>query len=174
MAPKGKVSKKPAAANGGVEFFIESYLACCSTPLSLPYPDKGGRRADLVGACGSWVRASRHDEEWIHFAPGESRAGFLAIHEANRQDRPDVWDLPNEKAASWAKQMTARLQHLLRHCKQAEGAMPKWLQHALDGTSITAKIEPAQAVASEADITEADVAAALQEDEDAATDPEGG
>ena len=180
MAPKAKVCKKPAAAsNGDVEHFIESYLGCCSTPLSLPYPDKGGRRADLIPNCGEWVRASRDDEGWIHFAKGTMNAGFRAIHEANRQDSPNTWDLTNEKAASWSKQMTSRLQHLLRHCKQAEGAMPKWLQHALDGTSPAAKIEAAPeieadeaaAVASLADVTDADFTAALQEDVD---DAEGG
>ena len=176
MAPKGKVCKKPAAATTEAENFVESYVGVCTTPLSLPYPDKGGRRADLIPQCGAWVRASRFDEEWTHYAKATSRAGFLAIHECNRQEKPDTWDLTNEKAQSWAKQMTARLQHLLRHCKQAEGAMPKWLKDALDGTSSTAKAEKVE----EADaflageITMADVEAALQEGADSAADAEGG
>ena len=151
MPVRTKLAKKPAAADDScsVEKFKLQYLLCCPTAVSLPYPEKGGRRSDLILTCSAWVRASREDNNWLRFSPATVKAGFLSIHETNRQEAPGVWDIKNEQALSWAGQMQKRLQLLIRHCKQAESVMPKWLRDSLDGTgkAIKPKTEPAEAAA---------------------------
>ena len=137
--------KKPAAKkrtsgmrqqldSGG---FRNKYLGLVKQPTSLPYPQAGGRRADLALECGEWIRTSLVDGEPVAFATNVMKAGFLAIHATKKQELGEkAWGLLDSQASSWADQMANRLRNLLRHVSQAlisKDGPPQWLQIIMAG-----------------------------------------
>ena len=68
----------------------------------------------------------------VTFPKPTMHLGFLAIHATKIAEMGTDWKLTNDAARSWSKQMTERLQNLLRHCSQAWKDMPDWLQQCLN------------------------------------------
>ena len=186
-AAKKKTSRMRQQLDSGG--FRNKYLGLVKQPTSLPYPQAGGRRADLALECGEWVRTSIVDGEPVAFTTNVMKAGVLAIHATKKQELGEkAWGLPDSQASSWADQMANRLRNLLRHVSQAliskDGA-PQWLKIIIAGpVKAELKAEPTELVTSVTQETQLDSeeeeekeeggeeeeAAAASEDEQVAVD----
>ena len=141
-----EASKKPAGVacrtwnRADCTELKDLYYDLVTEEACLPYPMEGGRRPDLAMSSAKWVRYS-----CVHPTPDDiaiktfkkdvALGGFLAIHAQKRIDSSETktWTLEDKFAISWATEMTARLQNLLRHCSQAYLATPRppWINLVL-------------------------------------------
>ena len=131
----GKSPKKRPRTELSPEAFKSRFMSICTQPSCLPYPEKGGRRPDLAISCKGWVRASFIDGKMQCYNKNVVISGFLAIHATQKNSIPREWKLEDQKAESWAKQMTNRLLHLLRDCSQAALQKPpaQWFRLITSG-----------------------------------------